>query len=176
MIKANWRIPEGWSVIPDQELILELGCEVTFFDGVLIEFVGTREDYLRLVPLLGAGTVSRVPVVNCSSWHYRLMAKVGQVPESVCLYFWTLIFRVFLITVGAVLIGGMGVLILNHYVPQGSLWWVIPVGILIVPAGILLITLIAALVGYFSERGSESVVGEYIRAKKEKVCPRIHFK
>lgn len=178
MIRANWNIHGNWADLHGREIVEKLGCEVHLgANCILVEFIGGKKPYKQLIGLLGEPeSQDRVSVVNRSSWHYRLMAATGKVPESVCPYFWLLVGRILLFAAGVILFGGAGVLMLHHYVPQGSLWWVIPVGALIVPVGIFIVAVAGAVIGYLSERGSHSIVGEYIQAKKEKICPRIHFK
>ncbi|UOL48645.1 hypothetical protein [Pseudomonas phage Astolliot] len=142
--------------------------------------------------------------ISISSWHYRVVKSVyDSAHNSLCVYFWqvvsALIVRAFhigfLLFMACFVIGFFAVPITWGLGELGWIEPVVPREIAAVPLVIITIAVIAALLIFllngtrylFDEyqykrkkkkrvAKEPNLVVEYIRAKKQKVCPTLKFK
>lgn len=142
--------------------------------------------------------------ISISSWHYRVVKSVyDSAHNSLCVYFWqvvsALIVRAFhigfLMFIACFVIGFFAVPITWGLGELGWIEPVVPGEVAAVPIAIMSIAAVAALViflmscikylieEYQYKRKKKkrvakepNLVVEYIRAKKQKVCPTLKFK
>lgn len=143
--------------------------------------------------------------ISISSWHYRVVKSVyDSAHNSLCVYFWqvvsALIVRAFhigfLLFMACFVFGFFAVPITWGLGELGWIEHVVPGEVAAVPIAIMSIALAAALViflmsvikylfeEYQYKRNRKkklvakepNLVVEYIRAKKQKVCPTLKFK
>ena len=135
-------------------------------------------------------------IVNKKSWHYRWNnifrdKYTTESKNTLCSYFWYTVFNT-LVPAGAmclilVLFYLIGVDICLEY--GWSTWLSVPVGIILylvvgTVAGVLIgiawgaVKLVRRGVEYAGDHKPEkaSLVAEYLKAKKRKICPFIEFK
>lgn len=138
-------------------------------------------------------------IISRDSWHYKLVdAFLDRPSKSLCAYFWQVLFFSFVCLVLAIFACTMVWLLV--VLPLFALLWALPVhgfeyaisdsyahqsmfmyglSIAIIEAivfAIFLIFWIIKKLTYKSYRIMPEFVSEYVKAKKEKVCPRITFK
>jgi len=122
--------------------------------------------------------------INTNSWHYKIVSRFTpseEIPKTLCSYFWILFFGII------VLIAGLGaaliilfaslspilVPLINHFYPG-----TINDGPEKVITGLYAIVLVALLVRYIYNKTSfttNNVLFQYLKAKKDKVCPLIEY-
>ena len=126
--------------------------------------------------------------ISKTSWHYRMLSKMDMLPKepSLCPYFRNLIFSLAIITLSsAVVIGILGVM-LSPIVHFLSIFTVSAkvleaAAVLWFCCGILIIAIPAAIWGIErsfrrdKKNKEPTIVGQWIKAKKEKICPMIDF-
>lgn len=144
-------------------------------------------------------------IINKNSWHYKvaLMGTVSSdIPRSLCPYFWLVVFKCFMLFAGfsalTMLSWTIGVDIATWLFAQIDItltnWTAALPGILI--GATLISSAIGTVIGGYKvkERINEkrdekrwakikageeipkNLVVEFIKAKHEKVCPRLEFK
>ena len=118
--------------------------------------------------------------VSASSWHYRWLqswrVSYWRPPSDFCSYFWLVVFQ-------AAVLAGLGAV-------AGFLFAALVACILVVPWEALLVIgvivgFISAAIGggffaaYMLEAGNEkvanSLVGRFVKAKKNKYCPMVNY-
>lgn len=143
--------------------------------------------------------------VNKSSWHYRLNLEMTnreyrvQQKNTLCSYFWFTVLNMvkvaFLVTVCVGLLWVFGQLAMGNSDTDMSAPWYIAI-----PVGLLAVSVFIAFVfglffafqfcmdnfrAYLSKRRAnrkpkpvkpDSLITQYVKAKKAKVCPMIEFK
>lgn len=107
--------------------------------------------------------------ISRSSWHYRLYHKFRPFPPSnLCDYmgFFPLILLFAVLVLFLIGMVGFTALVLpfTSYHWKG-LWFF---------AGYAMIALLTIVIGKWSETNSANVLGEYLRAKKAGICPKIN--
>lgn len=129
--------------------------------------------------------------INTKSWHYRLLEGMGvNIPRSLCPYFWKVVFMMFVIgivisifgllfyTVGNKACMVLGLLIGINVVLAAIIKTIL--GLLIMATIIAII--VGALIGWDYGKAhikmpykEDSMVVNYIKAKKSKICPTLEF-
>ncbi len=120
-------------------------------------------------------------IIKRTSWHYRLLHWTWgeRHPSSICLYFWAVFWSIALIA-ALVSIAAFFAVILTS--PLWQFWWT-PWNDRLVVAGSVIDIIVLSSIGihFFKKMKSGSpakeptLVGAWIRAKKDKVCPLIEF-
>lgn len=131
--------------------------------------------------------------ISVDSWHYRLINKLFNEPSrSLCAYFWQLVLSLFLIALvvtltASVLVFFSHVVMGVHYdEPENfiSLLYVIGAIVATMAGGFVIVgsmTAAAVFTGKAIDKRPDislktSIAKEYIKAKKQKVCPRLTFR
>ena len=140
--------------------------------------------------------------INRKSWHYRMncyMDGEGSVRkwDNLCSYFWKTVFNVILKIVMWGLLTGVGIVALFVFYTMGgdvvskfidlSDYAMINVVIINMITGLMLFAAVIACVVVLmlsifvlpkaiKDSTSDNLVTQYIKAKKQKYCPRIEFK
>lgn len=145
-------------------------------------------------------------IINKSSWHYRLLKAADMnIPNSLCPYFWKLVFTIGMSVAVVVMLTvtflalGLPLIGLGSIAPAAVLWWQ---WIAAFFAGGVVISGVIALVGFCVFKYVEydtardeakahkeylirigelpepkkNVLVEFVKATKTKVCPIIEFK
>jgi hypothetical protein len=132
-------------------------------------------------------------VINKSAWHYKLtkltVGRYVDISESLCGYFWQVVLCLYttflvlpimilggwVIISGDVLLddfSGVALYVMTALSVNGILLWSCVSGVIVV--------FIMAIVEYFNRKQKHnhepSLVKEYIKSKKQKICPIIEFK
>lgn len=119
--------------------------------------------------------------VNRNSWHYRFLsfAREDPMPKNLCSYFWNIVFRIVLIPCISFFALGLAFLMAMPF-----LWTFFEdggaIGIAIIGA-IIDIMILAAI--WVDERKKNRLyiykppgpLKQYLKARKEKVCPLIEY-
>lgn len=124
--------------------------------------------------------------INRSSWHYKLLRKDGKFPsEYLCTYFWQVVLVVLkyiiYVAAGFLVLTGFGVISLDLIIPNGSsLYYLAPViGVITFVLLCTLILSICLILHWIFEKfnsKSPTLLSSYVKAKKDKICPKITFK
>lgn len=122
--------------------------------------------------------------ISKNSWHFKMhkIFNAGMEPKykSLCTYFWGTVFTALLFYVLLPLLG-LGVLVLSTfpfvYFFTGDLSALAPA---IIIGGFEIFALVTFWLDYRSKHYTRKIkeptlVGEYIKAKKRKICPLIEF-
>ena len=111
--------------------------------------------------------------VTRRSWHFRIYSWLAKYflsmqrnPTNLCEYMKSWIWALFC---GGILLVICGMTIFCVVAMIKAMHWFV----LLVPAGIGLVFLIAWLALRFSNTEVASLIGEYIKAKKERFCPKM---
>lgn len=115
--------------------------------------------------------------IKRKSWHYKISnfgADYEKTNDNICRYFWRLIGKCAITVFGT--LGGI-VLILAYFTSHYWISTTIAVlwACLTVALPILAIWFLREKLGKSPEMPHGSIVVEYIKAKKEKVCPLIEY-
>ena len=114
--------------------------------------------------------------INRKSWHYRWNKGFYSYfhPDNLCEYFWKTVFSLALPMAIISIMILLFVLLVNSAItdPWGALIGISAVGSLIFP-----IIAIVLLRYYFpsTKTKQERLVGEYLKAKKNRICPMIEY-
>lgn len=122
--------------------------------------------------------------INKNSWHYKLNDKfyVGVSFRSICTYFWGTVFSSFMVGVffpvaTLLILSTLLLPIITIFVP--SLINTALVGAIVVGAiaDVIILSHVInyALKKYRKKERKPTLVGEYISAKKQKVCPLVEY-
>ncbi len=129
--------------------------------------------------------------IKKTSWHYRAIVKFGFTPsKSLCMYFWQIpligLFFVFAFAAGlalafstahafavpiALLMGSktsLGAEINSGLVAVVFFWWVL--------VGMIAYDVCKVKFPRKKTKKKPSIITEYVKAKKQKICPIIEFK
>lgn len=129
--------------------------------------------------------------ISTSSLHYRITNffwgfrfwdwKEPIMPRSLCLYFWTMVFSPLIPVISLAVVSLAGSLIYMIVVGIGimgvwDLYHSEDVGFIFIGFQLLIWALSAAgIYAEYRKHKSPSILIQYIKAKKEKVCPIIEY-
>ncbi|MGH1470136.1 MAG: hypothetical protein ACRBCS_03025 [Cellvibrionaceae bacterium] len=116
--------------------------------------------------------------IKKSSWHYRLVNFVcnGEISESLCIYFWQVVWSCFTVMIFVPII--ILILLFVMVSPILNIFATEVLAVAMVGAMFDIFILCFIWIEYRKQNGIQkhpTVIGGYIRAKKEKVCPRLSF-
>jgi hypothetical protein len=116
--------------------------------------------------------------ISRRSWHYRLLLRNNlDPPDNLCGYFWLLLVVIFLRAfVAAVYLFFLSILalLLWGFIDKFGVWRVAGFG-LGVPACLVFLVIGACRVPSVAKRFSNTIPGQWLRAKKDRVCPTIEW-
>ena len=114
--------------------------------------------------------------IKRSSWHYKLNHLEGyeRSYDSLCLYFWKLVFKIVALLLFAVFFVACAFKLITSP-------FIIPILIIflffmlstVLP--LIAITSLREKLGKSPELPKENIIIEFVRAKKEKICPLIEY-
>lgn len=126
-------------------------------------------------------------LVSKRSWHYQLVLLFSNdsedsIPSSLCCYFWSVLASIVYALFALVFILLIAVLVST---PITQLFFNIPLPLVILGGIICELVLIAFLVelvkyrrtkeGYYNNVKEDGLIVSYLKAKKNKFCPKINF-
>lgn len=132
-------------------------------------------------------------IINKDSWHYKLVKNMSNkaMPTTLCSYFWTVVGAILevlslvalsLLAIGCI-ISVILVATLGIYVVTGAeIIWVLGCQLILIKGALIIYRETPYYIREMYKREHQvkarkpSLLMEYLRAKKEKVCPYITYK
>ncbi len=118
--------------------------------------------------------------VSASSWHYRWLQSwrvhYWRPPSDFCSYFWLVVFQAVVLIGISAFTGFLFAALVAYFlvVPwEALLSCIIVVGFLVFIIGFIGVFIYMGEVG--NEKVANSLVGRFVRAKKNKYCPMINY-
>ena len=114
--------------------------------------------------------------IKRSSWHYKIscFGSCWNKDDNLCIYFWRLVGKVMLVFFWVIIVCAL--IIVYFSIPQWILVTIVLIWLfssIIIPY--LTIHYLRDKVGKPIEIPGESIMVEYLKAKKRKICPLIEY-
>lgn len=128
--------------------------------------------------------------INTKSWHYRFLKSLNtSIPNSLCPYFWKVVFTItwitgsillliaFFTSIGARIFEGIGFALDNMV-----LYWSLAAVVGTVTATSAIVLVVAVIFGFVWAKENfkppykeEPLIITFVKNKKSKICPRLEF-
>ena len=126
-------------------------------------------------------TIGGIVKVKRSSWHYKI-SHVGDTIESgidnLCFYFWRLVWKLILVLSAIIIVPSMCYIVIytyitSHFIISNSIMMIFIISCATLPP--VVIYFIRIKIGEPLKTQGENIVFEFIKAKKNKICPLIEY-
>ena len=117
--------------------------------------------------------------ISKSSWHYRLWRKLSyeyRPPHDLCHYFWSIVGNlIFLSTITLIVLAILGFFIHCCIIMTTEGWMIISFFISTTVLSIFTIGGLRKLLGRPLWMPGSDILSEFLKAKKQRVCPLIEY-